>query len=159
MFEEAYQVARVLELVDIGPDLGLPSRVVSGGFATGRASGMKRDWIDFGFRSDRRGAREFDEDTADFFDLLAGPEKVFIAQEVTESEFLRLEFGLGAGVEWPVLGSKLLGRITCHPESFFVRHRWFRPWDANQALWLHEPAERSMPAMQFQGRSLENSNY
>lgn len=128
----------MFELVNVGPDLGLPRRIMSSGFSACGAAGMKCYCNRFIPYRDRAG--KLDKGATNLFDLFIGTKKVFVAQEVSEAELFGFEFCLRAGVEWAVLGAKLFGRVTRHPKSFFVGHRWFRPWDANQALRLPEPA-------------------
>ena len=41
VFEQADAMAGVFELVDVGPDFGLPALFMGGGFATGGAAGVK----------------------------------------------------------------------------------------------------------------------
>jgi hypothetical protein len=124
VFEQADEVAGVFEFVDVGPDLGLPTLLVRGGFATGGAAGVQRhrDHLD----SNRSRARQFHENAADFLDLFVLAQDVLVAQQVAESEFLGLGLSLDAGVKWTVLRPQLLGGVACHPESLFVGHFvWF----------------------------------
>ena len=111
--------------MDVGPDFGLPSFFVSGGFSAGRTARVQRNGRDF--QPDRSGSGEFDEDTAHFFDLFVGAEEMLVAQEISKTEFSSLKLGFIARVKWAVLRPQLLGRVACHPKRFFVRHRWFRP--------------------------------
>jgi len=68
VLKKAHAVAGVFELMDIGPDLGLPSLFVGGRLAAGGAAGMKGDGR--GLSADRLGAGQFDEDATDFLNLL-----------------------------------------------------------------------------------------
>src|ERR1039458_7149234 len=86
MFEKAYAMTRVLKLVDVGPDLSLPSLVVGGRFTTSSATGMKRDGD--GFDSNRGCPRQFNKDAADILNLFILAEDVLVAQQVSEPEFL-----------------------------------------------------------------------
>jgi glutamate-1-semialdehyde aminotransferase len=131
-------MAGVLKLVNVGPDLGLPCCVVGGGFSASGTAGMQRygdSVIPYGYR-----AGKLDDNAAYLCDLFVRTETMFVALEVADAELFSFEFRLRAGVDWAVLGAKLFGRVTRHPEGFFVGHRWFRPWDANQARRLLEPA-------------------
>ena len=82
VFKKAHPMARVFEFVDVGPNLGLPSLLVRGRFATGSATRVQsnRDLFD----PNRRRAREFHEDAAYFLDFFVGAEQVLIAQEISE---------------------------------------------------------------------------
>ena len=125
MFEQADTVAGVFEFVDVGPDFGLPSLLVDRTLATGRTTGVKRNGSNLG--PDLSRARQFHEDAPNLFDFLVHSKNVFVAEQVSETEFLGLKFGFDPGVEGAVLGPQLIGGIARHPESFFVRHRRFRP--------------------------------
>ena len=82
------------------------------------------------------------------------PEQVFVAQKVSEAQLLGLKFGLGAGVERAVLGTQLLGRVTCHPERLFVGHCWFRPGMRSRlVVCLSLPGVQSRREVQFQAAS------
>ena len=52
---------------------------------------------------------------------------MLVAQNVAKAELAGFALGLGASVEWAVLGSELLGRVTRHPEGFLVDHCHFAP--------------------------------
>ena len=54
MLEEPHQMAGVFELVDVGPNFGLPSLFVGGGFSAGGAAGVQRDGHNF--QPDRSGS-------------------------------------------------------------------------------------------------------
>ena len=138
MLEEPHAVPGVLELVNVRPDLGLPRRVVRSGFSTRGTAGVQG--YGDGLIPYLYSTGKFDEDAANLFDRFVRTEEVFVAQEVAEAELFGFKFCLLAGMEWAVLGAKLFGRVTRHPEGFFVGHRWFRPWDANQAPRQPEPA-------------------
>jgi hypothetical protein len=125
VFEKAHVMAGVLELVDVGPHFRLPTFLVRSGFAASGAAGMKRD--PNRFRSYGNGSRQFDEDAADFFDLLVFVEKVFVAKQIAKAKFFGFGFGFGAGMERAILGAQLFGGVARHPEDFFVGHRRFRP--------------------------------
>ena len=73
----------VLKLVDVSPDLGLPSLLVGGRFAAGGATGVERDGD--GLESDRRRPGQFYEDAAYFLDLFVLAEDVLVAQQVAET--------------------------------------------------------------------------
>lgn len=125
MLKQSNTVAGVFEFVDVSPNFGLPSLVVSSGLAAGSAAGVEGHGKLF--RADGDCSFKFDEDAADFLDLIVGAEKMLVAEEISEAELSGFEFRLGAGVEGSVLGPQLLGRVARHPESLFVGHRWFRP--------------------------------
>jgi len=125
VFEEANSMAGVLKLVDVGPDLGLPSRFMGSGFPTGGAASMKGHRS--AFRRVRNGSRQFDENAANLLNFLVRTQHMLITQQVTETEFPRLNLRLGTSVERAILGPQLFGRVARHPEDFFVGHRWFRP--------------------------------
>jgi hypothetical protein len=118
VLEKADEVARVFELVDVRPDFRLPGFVMSCGVAAGGAAGVQADrsW----FRQNR--ARQFDEDAADFLNLLVFVEHVFVAEQVTEPQLAGFGFGFGAGMERAIFRPQLLGRVASHPEGFFVIH-------------------------------------
>src|SRR5579862_2749380 len=101
MFEKPYPMARVLEFVDVGPYLGRPALVVRRRLPAGGAPGMERDL--HRLDPDRSCARQLDEDTSHFLHLFAVTENVFIAQQVSKTEFLGLGFRLGAGVKRAIL--------------------------------------------------------
>src|SRR5271165_5466077 len=111
-------MAGVFELVDVGPDFGLPGFVMSGGLAAGGAAGVQADGSYF--RDER--SRQFDENAADFLNLLVGIEHVLVAQQVIEAQLAGFGFGLGAGVKWAILRPQLFGGVAGHPESLFVVH-------------------------------------
>jgi hypothetical protein len=120
MLEESDFVARVFEFVDVSPNLGLPRCLVSCGFAATGAAGVKRDaWL-------RRSLDilQFEKNAAHFFDLFVRTNDVLVAQQVSKAEFAGFDFRFFAGVERPVLGSQLLGRVARHPENVFVSHAY-----------------------------------
>ena len=120
MFEEPDLMARVFELVDIGPNLGLPGSFVDRGFsAAGAARVEDHPRTHWGLH-----VLQLEENAADFFDLFVGTENVFVAQKVSKAEFARLGFCFFAGVEWPVFGSQLLSRVASHPENVFWGHNY-----------------------------------
>lgn len=125
MLKQPNTVAGVFEFMDVGPNLGLPSLIVSGGLAARGAAGMERYRKFVG--ADENCSVEFDEDAADFFDLIVRAEKMLITEEISETQLSGFEFRLGTGMEGSVFGPQLLSRIARHPKGFFVRHRWFRP--------------------------------
>ena len=63
--------------------------------------------------------------TSSYFFVCA--QKVLVTQKVSKTKLASFGFGLDASVERAVLRPQLFGRVTRHPESFFERHRWFRP--------------------------------
>jgi hypothetical protein len=132
VLEQAHPVAGVLEFVDVGPDLCLPSLFVGGGFAASGATSVERNWTDL--YSDRRCPGQFYEDAANFFDFFIPAKNVLVPQQVSESEFPRMPFRLTAGMERAVFRPQLFGGIASHPEDFFVCHRWFRPGSRSR-LW------------------------
>jgi len=138
MFEEPDAVPGVFELVDVGPHFSLPSLFVGGGFAAGGTTGMEGNWSRFG--SDGRGSWQLDKNAADFFDFLVFAENVLVPQQISKAKFLGFALRLGTRVKWTVLRPQLFGGVTCHPESLFVRHCWFRPWGREAGSWLLEPA-------------------
>lgn len=125
-------MAGVLKLMDVGPDLGLPSGVMGGGFPAGGAPSVKRNLS--AFQHLRNGSGQFDENAADLLDFLVRTQNVLIAQQVTETELPRLNLRLGTGMEGAILGSQLFGGVARHPEDFFVGHRWFRPGSRESRL-------------------------
>ena len=118
VFEEPNAMARVFELVDVGPYLSLPRTFVSRGFPARSATSVQLR---------RRGPGsgclgQFDEDTPDFQDLFIGADDVFVAEQVAKAQFSGFAFGLRSSVEGSVFSAQLFGRVTRHPERFFVRH-------------------------------------
>ena len=116
---------RVLKLVDVGPNLRLPSTLMRCRFPASGATRVQRD-LD-GVIRDRHSPGKFDENASDLFDLFISPQDVLISQQVAESQFLGLCLGLGSGVKWTILRPQLLGGVTRHPERLFVGHCSFRP--------------------------------
>ncbi len=102
MFEEPYEMPRVFEFMDVGPDFSPPSRIVSGRFSASGAASVQRYRSDLG--AGGRHAGQLDKDAAHLFDFLFGPKKVFVTEKVAESKFLSLDLGFAAGMEWPVFG-------------------------------------------------------
>src|SRR5579864_4441292 len=98
---------------------------MGGGFPTGGATSVKGDLS--AFHRLRNGSRQLDENAADLLDFFVRTQHMLITQQVTETEFPRLNLRLGTGVEGAILGPQLFGRVARHPEDFFVGHRWFRP--------------------------------
>jgi hypothetical protein len=76
MFEEANMMPRMLEFMDIGPDLGLPALLVDRGFAATGTAGVEGDRPAFVFEVMR--SRQLDENAADFFNLLIFAEEMLI---------------------------------------------------------------------------------
>src|SRR5215831_11499223 len=73
VLEKPDAVPAVLELVDIGPDFGLPGALVGGGFPAGCAAGMQAN------RPGRWGGiGQLDEDAADFQNLVGRPDDVLV---------------------------------------------------------------------------------
>ncbi len=111
-------MAGVFEFVDVGPDFGLPAMVMDERFAATGAAGVE-------FAGDVRQGKlllEFNEDAAHLFDVFVFPDHVLVAQDVPKAKFVGLTLGFGSSVEWAVLGTQLLGRVTRHPKGFFVDH-------------------------------------
>jgi hypothetical protein len=105
VLEQANFVTRVFELVNVGPDFGLPRDIVRGGFAAGGATRMKRY---SGARAQWQ-IRQLDKNAADFLYLVIGAHKVLVTQQVAKSQLTGLVFGFLASVKWAELGSQLLG--------------------------------------------------
>src|SRR5712692_5132444 len=118
LFEKADAVAGVLELVNVGPDLGLPGLIVNRGFATSGAAGVQ--FARYGMRRSVR--LEFDEDAAHFLDIFICSDHVFVAQNVAKAQLASFPLGFCASVERAILGAQLLGRVTGHPKRFLVDH-------------------------------------
>jgi len=96
-------VARVFELVDIGPDLGLPAFFVSGRFTAGGTSGVQRDgWRFYAYRY---GAGQFDENAANFFNLLVRSEEMLVSQQVSETELSSFRLSFGARMKRAIFGT------------------------------------------------------
>jgi hypothetical protein len=119
MFKQPHAMAGVFKLVNVGPYFGLPRLVVGGGFAAGGASGMQADG------RYRRGqgysrSRQFEKDAANFANLLAVIEDMFVAEQVTKSQLAGFSFSLDTGVKRAIFRPQLLGRVASHPESFYV---------------------------------------
>src|SRR5579864_3849450 len=125
MLKEAHAMAGVFELVDVCPNFRLPAFFVGGGLATGGTAGMEGHGR--ALEADRCTPGQFDEDAADLLDFFVDPEKMLVAQQVSEAELAGLNLGFSAGMEWAILSPELLGGVARHPEGFFVGHRWFRP--------------------------------
>ncbi len=91
MLEEPDHVAGVFKFVDVGPDFGAPRGVVSSGLAAGCAASVQSHgrWSE----SDRRCAGQFYKDAANLFYFLVRPEKMLVAEKVSEAQFAGLEFG------------------------------------------------------------------
>jgi hypothetical protein len=123
VFEEADTVAGMFEFVDISPNLGLPGALVGGGFsATGATSMKSYAWLGSSLE-----ILQFEEDAAYFFNFFVRSENVFVAEKVSETELAGFEFSLFAGVERPIFGSQLLGRVASHPENVLVSHIHLSP--------------------------------
>ena len=85
-------MAGVFELVDVGPDFGLPAFFVGGGFAAGGAAGVEGNGNSLD--TDGDGSGQFHEDAADFLNFFVFAEQVLVAQQVAEAEFLGFRLGL-----------------------------------------------------------------
>jgi hypothetical protein len=120
MLEESDFVAGMLEFVDIGPDLGLPRSLVGRGLSATGTAGVK----DHALPRRSLHVLQFQENAAYFFDLFVGTQNVFVTQQVSKAEFAGFDFRFLAGVERPIFGSQLLGRVASHPESIFVSHTY-----------------------------------
>ena len=99
MFEKPHEMAGVLELVDVGPNLGLPCLFVGSGLAAGGATGVQADGGKF--RDERAG--QLDEDAADLLDLLFFIEQMFVTQQVTESQLASFGFRLRTRMKRAIL--------------------------------------------------------
>src|ERR1700682_3690522 len=97
----------MFKLVDVGPHLGLPVLVVSGRFPAGGTTGMERDRN--GVDANGSGPRQFHEDTSYFLHFFVLAQNVLVAQQVSETQLLSLNFGLGAGVKRTILRPQLFG--------------------------------------------------
>ena len=53
---------------------------------------------------------QFDKHAAHLLNLFVIPENVLVAQQVSKPKLARLDLGFLAGMEWPILGAKLLRR-------------------------------------------------
>jgi hypothetical protein len=65
---------------------------------------------------------EFDENAANFLNLLVIVKYVLVAQDVIEAQLAGLGFGFRPGVERPILRPKLFCGIAGHPESLCKGH-------------------------------------
>src|SRR5438067_11310121 len=108
----------MFELVDVGPDFGLPAVVVYERLAATGAAGVELA----GNVWQGKLLLKLDEDAAHLFDILVLPDHVFVAQDEAKTQLVGLALGFGPGVEWAVLGTQLLGRVTRHPKGFLVDH-------------------------------------
>jgi len=104
LLEQPDAMAGMLELVDIGPDLRLPAVVVDG---AGPASGAPGVEFPRGISRPGRLGLQFDEDAADFFNVVVLAYYVFVTQQITESQFAGFTFGLRAGMKWAIFGPQL----------------------------------------------------
>lgn len=119
LFEQADAVPGMLKFVNIGPHFRAPSLVVQSHFSAGGAAGVQFAIRRGGFDV----AGQLDEYAADFLDVIICIYQMFVAQEVSETQLVGFGLSFGAGVKGSIFGSQLLGRVTSHPESFFMRHR------------------------------------
>src|SRR6266702_6883808 len=101
---------------------------MTGGLAAGGAASVQRNASQLGLN--RIGSRQFHKNTADFFDFLVYAEKMLVAQQISETELPGLTLCFGARVERTILGPKLFGGVSRHPESFFICHLLVLPWVA-----------------------------
>jgi len=108
----------VLKFVDVGPNFGTPGFIVDRHFAAGSTAGVESPALAYAFDM----VPQFDKDAAHVFDIIVGINDVLVTQKVTEAEFLGFSLGFLTGVEGAILGPKLLGRITSHPEDLFMCH-------------------------------------
>ena len=118
VFKEADAVSGVLEFVNIRPDLGLPAPAVDGRLTAGGAAGVEFAtllWPGLVLR-------QLDEDAPDFLYIFILPNDMFVAQEISEPELPGLPLRLRPSLKGAKLGPQLLGRITRHPEGFFMDH-------------------------------------
>src|SRR5450759_945819 len=120
MLEKSDFVAGVFEFVNVSPDLGLPRSLVSLGLAATGTAGVKGHAR---LRSSLR-VLQFEEDAAHFFNLFVGTQNVLVAQQVSKAEFAGFDFRFLPGVERPVFGPQLLGRVAGHPENVLVSHTY-----------------------------------
>jgi hypothetical protein len=118
VFKEADAMSGVLEFVNIRPDLGLPASAVDGRLTAGGAAGVEFAtllWPGLVLR-------QLDEDAPDFLYIFILPNDMFVAQEISEPELPGLPLRLRPSLKGAKLGPQLLGRITRHPEGFFMDH-------------------------------------
>src|SRR5208283_2568679 len=120
MFEQADPVAGVFELVDVGPDLGLPADLMRRRLAAGGAAGVQRD-LNGLIRHGKR-ARQLDEDAAHFLNFFVFAQHVLVTQQIAEAQLLGLALCFGASMKRAILRAQLLGRVTRHPKRLFVGH-------------------------------------
>src|ERR1700688_604037 len=152
VLEESYFVAGIFEFVDVGPDFSLPGFVVSCRLAAAGATGVEGD---VRFCGGRLRFLQFDKDAAHLFDLFFRAQDVLVAQQESETQFARLDLGFLAGVERPIFGPQLLGRVAGHPENIFVRHSYPRcrlERTRSRPMWRErslcrgtQPSERAHP--------------
>ncbi|PYV62406.1 MAG: hypothetical protein DMG97_40560 [Acidobacteria bacterium] len=118
MLEKPHSMPGVFELVDIGPDFGLPGQLVDCRLSAAGATGVQ-----FGGHERQRTLRlKFDEDAANFLDFVIFADDMFVAQNVIKAQLTGFALGLGTSVERPVFGPQLLGGVAGHPKRFLVDH-------------------------------------
>src|SRR5205823_2729692 len=118
VLEEPHPVPGVLELVDIGPDFGLPGQLVDCRLPATGATGVQLS----GRERQRTLRLKLDEDAANFLDVVIFADDMFVAQDVIKAQLTGFALGLGASVEWSVFGPQLFGGVTGHPKRFLVDH-------------------------------------
>src|SRR5579871_1683795 len=74
-----------------------------------------------------RGTRKLDKHASYFLDLLICTQDVLVAQQIAESQFLRLRLRLTACEKWAIFRPQLFGGVARHPKGFFKGHCRFRP--------------------------------
>jgi len=95
---------RVLKLVDVGPNFGLPAVVMDGRFPACSAAGVQ-----FGGQiGDARFRLQFDKNAANFLDVLVLADQVFVTQKVSKTKLVGLALGLSASMKWAIFGNNQL---------------------------------------------------
>jgi hypothetical protein len=102
LFEKPHAVPAMLELMNVGPDLGAPVFFMSGRFAAGGATGVQTA-PDTG-----HGWGQLDENAAHFLNFFFFSDDVLIAEDIAETKFAGFQFGFRTGMEWAILGPQLL---------------------------------------------------
>jgi hypothetical protein len=122
LFEQPNAVPSMLEFMNVSPDFRPPRLVMDGSFATTGAASMEFSSLAWNRRNGTGRPGQFDENAADFFDVVLAVDDVLVAQKVAKPKALGLRLSLGASMKRAVFSPQGLGRIAGHPESFFVGH-------------------------------------
>src|SRR5581483_11121543 len=119
LLEQADFVAGMFKLVNIGPNLGLPSQVVHRRLPAAGTSGVETADDSFGLGS----ILQLNENAAHFLDVFVITDDVLIAQQEIEAQLACFHLSLVAGMKRAIFRPQLLGGIASHPEGFLVSHR------------------------------------